>query len=298
MNPLAKLTASTTQIVPRVRILLDIALVALLGLLVARILWIVIDRSGAVSRPLPQFVISQSGSANAGVPRGDTTILTRVNHFQRSETSGSGGALVPSAPPTTLNLKLKGVRSVTGDSGNSSAGASAVAIIQMSDKQARSFAPGDTIIDGVTLDRVLPDRVLIRKGGGLETLMMESNADTLAVLSLPGQEGMIQGEQRPGVVESRPATVDRALLASLNVAPVLEDGNLVGYRLTSSASAAALNGTGIESGDILTTLDGTPVKDIDIQSLTERLARAPEISMIVKRGNADVPVTLRFPEGE
>lgn len=298
MNPLAKLSTSAMQIVPRVRILLDIVLVALLGVLIARILWIAIDRSGAVSRPLPQFAISQSGSANAQVPRGDTTLLTRVNHFQRPETSGSGSALVPSAPPTTLNLKLKGVRSVTGDSDSNGTAAAAVAIIQMSDKQARSFAPGDTIIDGVTLDRVLPDRVLIRKGGGLETLMMESNADTLAVLSLPGQEGMIQGEQRPAVVESRPATIDRALLASLNVAPVLEDGNLVGYRLSTSASAAVLSGTGIESGDILTTLDGTPVKDIDIQSLTERLARAPEISMIVKRGNADVPVTLRFPEGE
>ena len=87
-------------------------------------------------------------------------------------------------------------------------------------------------------------------------------------------------------------------LASLDVAPVLEDGNLVGYRLSSPASSAALRGTGIESGDILTSLDGTPVKDIDIQSLTERLAQAPEISMTVKRGNADVPVTLRFPEGE
>lgn len=298
MNPLAKLTTSTMQIVPRVRILLDILLVALLGLLVARMLWIAVDRSGAVSRPLPQFVISQSGSSNARVPSGDTTILTRVNHFQRSDSSGSASALVPSAPPTTLNLKLKGVRSVTGESDQSGTAAKAIAIIQMSDKQARSFAPGDTVVDGVTLDRVLPDRVLLRKGGGLETLMMESNADTLAVLSLPGQEGMIQGGARPEVVASRPATIDRALLASLNVAPVLEDGNLVGYRLSAPASAAALNGTGIESGDILTTLDGTPVKDIDIQSLTERLARAPEISMMVKRGNADVPVTLRFPEGE
>tara|TARA_R110002020_G_scaffold223900_1_gene433238 strand:- start:100679 stop:101575 length:897 start_codon:yes stop_codon:yes gene_type:complete len=298
MNPLAKLSTTAMQIVPRARLLLDIMLVVLLGVLIARILWIAIDRSGAVSRPLPQFVISQSGSANARVPRGDTTILTRVNHFQRSVTTGSGNALVPSAPQTTLNLKLKGVRSVTIDSDSGGTAATAVAIIQMSDKQARSFAPGDTIIDGVTLDRVLPDRVLIRKGGGLETLMMESNADTLAVLSMPGQEGMIQGEQRPEVVASRPAAIDRALLASLNVAPVLEDGNLIGYRLSTSASAAALNGTGIESGDILTTLDGTPVKDIDIQSLTERLARAPEISMIVKRGNADVPVTLRFPEGE
>ena len=72
----------------------------------------------------------------------------------------------------------------------------------------------------------------------------------------------------------------------------------MGYRLTTPGSAAALSGTGIESGDILTTLDGTPVRDIDMQSVSERLARSPEISMMVKRGNADVPVTLRFPEGE
>lgn len=297
MSPLAKLSMSAVQILPRVRLVIEMVLVALLGLLVARILWITVDRSGAVSRPLPQFAMTQTGAGDAQSLHGDITLLTRINRFgQPDGTAGTG--IVPNAPPTTLNLKLKGLRSITSGSDESAPGVTAIAIIQMSDKQARSFVPGDTIIDGVTLDRVLPDRVLLRKGGALETLMMESNSDTLAVLSLPGQDGMVEGGLRPSVVSQSPATIDAALLASLDVSPVLRDGILTGYRITTPGATSALSGTGLESGDIITQLDGRPVTEIEIQSFTQRLSNAAELSLTVQRNGASVPVTLRFPEGD
>lgn len=289
-----EISAALVPWLPRVRLGLEILVTGILGLLLARFAWVLIDSGGAVSEPLPLPVAAAPASANASLSSVDLTALTRANRFGATAT---GVDLLPNAPATSLNLSLKGVRALAANN-DGVASDEAIAIIQTPDNKALTYHPGDTIIDGVTLDRVLPDRVLIRKGGALETLMMESNADALAVLSVPGQEGMIQGSQRAPVVESKPATIDRALLASLNISPVTEEGNLVGYRLTTPGSAAALSGTGIESGDILTTLDGTPVRDIDMQSVTERLARSPEISMMVRRGNADVPVTLRFPEGE
>jgi hypothetical protein len=45
-------------------------------------------------------------------------------------------------------------------------------------------------------------------------------------------------------------------------------------------------------------LDGTPVRDIKIENIAERLSNAAELSMTVQRNGANVPVTLRFPEGE
>ncbi|MEH6695663.1 MAG: type II secretion system protein N [Hyphomonas sp.] len=295
MNQLATLLMRVQHPLPHLRLGANLVLAAILGLLAARVVWLLVEPGGAVSQPVPLPASTSNASASSPLASADVVALTRSNRF------GAPATLVdvlPDAPATSLNLSLRGVRAVAAEAGEANPLQVSIAIIKTPDGRALTYNPGDTIIDGVTLDRVLTDRVLIRKGGALETLMMESNADALAVLSMPGQEGMIQGGQRLPVVESRPATIDRALLASLNISPVVEEGNLVGYRLTTPGSAAVLSGTGIESGDILTTLDGTPVRDIDMQSVTERLARSPEISMMVRRGNADVPVTLRFPEGE
>ena len=128
--------------------------------------------------------------------------------------------------------------------------------------------------------------------------MMESGIDALSVLTLPGQEGMVEGTPRPTTISRQQAPINRALLASLDVAPVFTDGVLVGYRLSTPGATAALSGSGLESGDIITVLDGTPIRDIKIENIAERLSNATELSMTVQRNGANVPVTLRFPEGE
>ena len=128
--------------------------------------------------------------------------------------------------------------------------------------------------------------------------MMESGIDALSVLTMPGQEGLVEGAPRPATGLQKQVPISRTLLASLDVAPVFTDGILVGYRLSTPGATAALSGSGLESGDIITVLDGTPVRDIRIENIIERLSNAAELSMTVQRNGANVPVTLRFPEGE
>lgn len=295
MSQLDILSTKALHLLPRVRVGLTVVFVALLGLLLARFVWLLVEPGGAVSAPLPLPATQANAPAGSSFASADLMILTRSNRFG---TAAAVGDIIPDAPATSLNLTLKGVRSVAESTSEAGSDPLSIAIIQTPDGRALTYHPGDTIIEGVTLDRVLPDRVLIRKSGSLETLMMESGIDALSVLTLPGQEGLVEGAPRAPSTAREQAPIDRALLASLDVAPVFTDGVLVGYRLSTPGSTAALSGSGLESGDIITVFDGTPVRDIRIENITERLSNAAELSMTVQRNGANVPVTLRFPEGE
>jgi len=295
MSQLDILSTKALNLLPRLRVGLTAVFVALLGLLAARFLWLVAEPGGAVSHPLPLPAMQVDASAGSSLASADLMALTRSNRFGAAAAVGD---IIPDAPATSLNLTLKGVRSVAASTNDAIPAQVSIAIIQTPDGRALTYHPGKTIIEGVTLDRVLPDRVLIRKSGSLETLMMESGIDALSVLTLPGQEGMVEGAPRPTTISRQQAPINRALLASLDVAPVFTDGVLVGYRLSTPGATAVLSGSGLESGDIITVLDGTPIRDIKIENIAERLSNATELSMTVQRNGANVPVTLRFPEGE
>ncbi|KCZ94309.1 type II secretion system protein N [Hyphomonas johnsonii] len=280
---------------PRLRLVLELVLIACLGLFLARIAWILVDPGGAVSRPLPLPGAPLSSGPASPSASADLMALTRGSKFGASSETA---AIIPDAPATSLNLKLKGVRSVSTNAGDNAAADAPIAIIQTPDNQARTYHPGDTIIDGVSLDRVLADRVLIRKNGSLETLMMESGIGALAVLSLPGQDGLIEGTPRAAAPAPENQPIDRQLLASLDINPVIKEGNLVGYRLTAPGSPAALDGSGLQSGDLITEFDGNSVQDLPIESITDRLSNAAEITLTVTRNGTPQAVTLRFAEGD
>ena len=255
MSQLDILSTKALHLLPRIRVGLTVVFVALLGLLAARFIWLLVEPGGAVSHPLPLPAMQAGASAGAPLASADLMALTRSNRFGAASAAGD---IIPDAPATSLNLTLKGVRSVAEGTSDESPDLVSIAIIQTPDGRALTYRPDDTIIDGVTLDRVLPDRVLIRKSGSLETLMMESGIDALSVLTMPGQEGLVEGAPRPATGLQKQVPINRALLASLDVAPVFTDGILVGYRLSTPGATAALSGSGLESGDIITALRAHP----------------------------------------
>ena len=296
MSQLDILSKKALHFLPRVRGGFIFLLVAALGLLTARFLWLLIEPGGAVSQPLRLPATTAPASESSPLATADLMLLTRSNRFG---TGAPGGDIIPDAPATSLNLTLKGVRSVATGTREPASQQVSIAVIQTPDGRALTYHAGDTIIEGVTLDRVLPDRVLIRKSGALETLMMDSSIDALAVLSRPGESGLIEGAPRPATISETPAaTVNRSLLASLDIAPVFSDSLLTGYRITTSGPASDLSNAGLEPGDLVTHVEGKPVGEIDIQSFSDRLSTATELSMTVQRNGAAVPVTLRFPEGD
>jgi general secretion pathway protein C len=127
----------------RILLALEIALVLLLAGQAARLVWIL---------AAPVSVLA--ASAKAPRPPADLSVLARFDAF-----GAAGGATGGSA---IEGFRLFGVRS--GGPGGGSA------IIAGPDGVQKSYAVGETIVDGVSLASVAADHVELSRGGARATL--------------------------------------------------------------------------------------------------------------------------------
>ncbi|MET1112180.1 MAG: type II secretion system protein N [Allosphingosinicella sp.] len=143
---------------------LEFALIALIALQVARLIWTAATPVG----PLGAW----SGAASA---RGDesSAVLAAFDPFFRL--SGAAGPVTV----TSLNLKLFGIR-------QDQASGRGSAIIAGSDGQQRSIAVGEEIEPGVTLKSVDFDSVTISRGGADEQLFMDQSQAPATVTAPAG----------------------------------------------------------------------------------------------------------------
>jgi general secretion pathway protein C len=131
---------------------LEIALLAMIALQCARLIWTALTPVG----PL--------GDWQSSAVRNDPSeaVLSTFDPFFRLS-AASGPVTV-----TSLNLKLFGIR-------QDQASGQGSAIIATSDGQQRSFAVGEEIEPGVTLKSVDFDSVTISRGGADEQLFMDQS---------------------------------------------------------------------------------------------------------------------------
>jgi general secretion pathway protein C len=143
--------------------LLEIALLALIALQCARLIWTALTPVG----PLGEWESSTEA-------RNDSTtgILGSFDPFFRL--SGASGPVTV----TSLNLKLFGIR-------QDQASGRGSAIIAASDGQQRSVAVGEEIEPGVILKSVDFDSVTISRGGADEQLFMDQS-QAPATVTAPG----------------------------------------------------------------------------------------------------------------
>ena len=267
-------------------LLVEIALVAILAVMIAKIAWLMIEPGGAVARsePLvqsPRAATDQSRRALTG----DPALLVTKNPFAEGV---EPVADVPEAPETKLNLVLKGVRA--------SADGTGVAMIVMPNNRLHMFAPGDTILDGVVLDRVYGDRVTLRKNGQVESLLMASGVDRLSVLTSPGEPAPAKAAPAGSGSGSTVSTTATEFLTNLAINPVHRGQDFVGYEISSRGDDAMLERSGLRSGDIVLSVNGIPVSSTPPGELAMRLASEKKLSMRIDRDGRQIDQTFTLPE--
>jgi general secretion pathway protein C len=152
----------------------EYALLALLALQCARLLWAVTAPVG----PVGEWKAPSGPSAAAQAMPADFDPFFRL--------APQSGPMVV----TALNLKLYGVRQDRA-SGRGSA------IVATPDGKQRSYAVGEEILPGVTLTAVDFDNVTISRGGSSEQLFMDQSGEASAVPGPPGPPANIQPPPPP-----------------------------------------------------------------------------------------------------
>lgn len=280
-----------------IRLAVEFSLVIILALLGAKLIWVIASPSDSVAtyteRPLPT---PMRGASSTLAISTDRTVLISVNPFDQGETE----LVVEDVPETSLNLQLDGLRMSTEGLGAGNA------IIRTPDGRGSNFRVGDQILPGVTLERILSDRVIINRDGADETLMLGGRGVGLSVISDDSQvvtdNGIAETERdtgaesrETGVITGRLAGPDQ-LFGAINAGPVMTNGSLSGYRLNPIGSADTMRQAGLEPGDVLLQINGTSVVNLDMTDVIDRISAMQTAVLEVNRNGSQRTVRLSFGE--
>ena len=259
--------------------LAELILLAGLTFLIARMIWLVAFGASAAD-------FQQDVGGNRVLARGPAYVadLSRLREADLFADRRVGAQTVQAdravVQETQLNLTLRGIRrGATPDTGG--------AIIQAPDNRQRFFATGRAILDGVTLEEVHVDHVLIDRRGVIESLYLRDE---------DGQAAAAASRRSAPVSGNAPVTGNALVIDGLfRAEPVREAGQLIGYRIA-EGSPAVLAALGVRDGDVLTAINDRPVSEIsDLGAEFARLRGEDRVALSLNRGGLPLSVQVELP---
>ncbi len=196
------------------------------------------------------------------------------------------------APQSSANLLLAGTIATQ----NPKHG---VAIISEGGGPSKVYSVGERIA-GASLHSVYLDRVILDRGGALETLQLPRQ--------LPPSAGRVAASQRrPGadprtaaavdnirrMVQQDPSILDQVMrtVASYDNAA----GKLRGFRAYPGRNRAIFSKLGLKAGDLVTAINGTPLDDPQrSQEVFNTIQTSDHVTVTIERGGQKQDITLNI----
>lgn len=259
-----------------------LALCAVIGLQLA---WIVAGLFGGRDLPGPDDSASGDAdrSSSAAADAGQATVARIAAARLFGDAAPPAAAGTGPAPPTSLGLVLVGVFAREDPEGGR-------AIIGESAAAARLHAVGATLPGGARLLEVHGDRVILGVGGARETLFMPRTATpglstgTAAVPPLAAAEpGPARPMPQPLTPSATGAMPDPNQLVRWQA--ILKDGRIAGVRVYPGERAELFRRAGLQAGDLVVEINGTPVaSETGAAQFAQTLAASPSSTLRVERG--------------
>ena len=167
---------------------------------------------------------------------------------------------VVDAPDTTLSLTLTGILAIGEGDPNGQA------IISANRAQEKTYRIGQAIegANGATLHSVFADRVLLNRGGNLETLRLPKETLSGGAAGAPrvrspalAPAAQAPNESLRGIISQNASR----LTDIVRLAPHVDGGQVVGFRVTPGRDKETFEALGIQAGDVVTDINGVVLDD-------------------------------------
>ena len=243
--------------------------------------------------PLPEAARWHAPPAAPTAPRPSDTLdigaLANSGLFGRYQapTAASDAPL----PDTALNLTLIGLLADDREQ------YSRALIAQNGDEQ--SYAVGDDVARGVTLQAIFPDRVILSRNGRLETLRLERDAPSAGGDSAPPPVAMAEEPRStpPPLAQIRDEVVKDPSKATeyVRIQPANVGGQLKGYRVYPGRDRSAFSASGLRPGDLVTSVNGVQLDDpAKALQLLGDLGTAGQVNLVVERGGQPQNISINL----
>ncbi|MEQ9505767.1 MAG: type II secretion system protein N [Hyphomonas sp.] len=252
------------------RVAVESLLVVTVGVLLGRLAWSAVTPSGTTSAG--QELVATSSAPGSEL---QTSLLTQMNPF------GSAPATQMQAQPgaeTSLDIRLAGVRAVTGNAMASSA------VIAFPDGLQKRLVPGDEVMPGIVLVNVTAEAVHLSRNGALETLSLHpGRLEPFA----PADTSQSMDIAAPSAPETRMDITPAALVADTTLTPEFRDGQVSGYRLEPRGDGA-FEKAGLMSGDLILRINGQAIEGLRPDQISQTVAGSADVMLDVVRQGAIV----------
>jgi len=212
------------------------------------------------------------------------------------------------APDTKLRLLLKGVY-VSADDLPSSA-------IVADKGKSESYFVGDKLPGGVTLHKVLEDRILLARGARLETLRFSEksakgsskrNQRVKPRRVRKSSSNSLLDQMRSGAVQNPREIVDRLssnsgevldlMINEVGLEDLAQTGEGEGFRVGARAPKDVLSAVGLRRGDVVHSVNGLPLGDIQNDpELMQEILGSGKAKIEIQRGKRRFVVTYPIPQ--
>lgn len=270
--------------------ILTLILVAIVAIMLGRLTWAIIEPSSVLPAAAGAPVEMADGSRDNGPVRGFRE-LAALSIFGAAP---KGTAAVVDAPDTSLSWVLKGVLS---DPDPARSGA----ILAPQGQPEKYYKVGASLPGNVRLDQVLADRVILARDGKLETLRLQRRdlaaprAASRRTANLPQVDPGMSLADDGGVARiDREAWMNdpQRFMDVVSASPVMVDGAIYGIEVSPSRNAREFEAAGLQSGDVVIAVEGTPVAEInDYRDILQELT-GDSVTLLLERSGEPMSITI------
>ncbi len=258
--------------------LAQIALLLLIGwtLMRAILLWM---NPESAWRPTPQVNLSPNEVVNSAEIQNfefntdPFKVMTSADELSTTAVSFDPNIDVPE---TSLDISVTGwIAGVLGS-----------ATLRTPDNREASYKIGEEVMNNVTLQAVTGRYVVLDVSGDLQRLTFDREGEASLIGTPRTGEGNIKmtGKNPAPALSGRPINASD-LLKVVRLNPKFDQGRLVGHVIQSRGDETVLSGLGLQSGDIVTAINGKSLIQgrLDLQELALTLQNAGTVRLDIER---------------
>jgi general secretion pathway protein C len=251
---------------------------SLLAFQSAKLFWRLVPEPSVNSLPAPV-----TSKRNVAPIRAELPTIGSLHLFGEIQAINQPIKVPTQAPKTNLQLTLRGLFHTDGDH-------APLAIIAEGNKPEQVFHVGDSIASNAEIYSIETDRVILKRGARYETLFLPKQ--TIEIQRTPTSLASARNSASLSMRDTGSLSSIRDQLLSnpqhiqkwLKVAPYFKNQKVSGYRITPGPDSTLMDSLGLESGDIVLSINGHPLGDAAtmLKSL-QSLANANTVLLEVNR---------------
>jgi general secretion pathway protein C len=248
----------------------------------AKLFWLFFPAQQAPTWSVPERT---SSSAGASSPTIDVAAIINAHLFGEDSGEAPPPVETEDAPETRLNLELRGA--IAADDRRM-----AHAIIADGGGKEQVYFLGDPVPGGATLHRVQIDRVILNRGGALETLKLPREFASIASAQSPARAPTRTPRRQQSVQQVVTQNVS-TFTEIIRPQPYMPNGQLKGYRIYPGRNRQQFAALGLRPGDLVTEINGmtlnNPAQGMEI---FRSLGDTTQVTVTIERSGQPQVLTL------